>query len=98
MPLKINFKTICIYACFAAAFVFSDCAVKGVPLALGLLFAALLCGTNVIVTPVLFALASVVNLNLLISLIQYSSADKNTFEESFIVYHGNRCWRVVYDR
>ena len=65
MPLKINFKTICIYACFAAAFVFSDCAVKGVPLALGLLFAALLCGTNVIVTPVLFALASVVNLNLL---------------------------------
>lgn len=69
MPLKINFKTICIYVCFAAAFVFSDCAVKGVPLALGLLFAALLCGTNVIVTPVLFALASVVNLNLLISLI-----------------------------
>lgn len=68
MPLKINLKTVLTYAAFAAAFVFSNCAVKGVPFSLGILFAALLCGANVIVTPVLFVLASIVNLNILISL------------------------------
>lgn len=68
MPLKINLKNVLTYAAFAAAFIFSNCAVRGVPLSLGLLFAALLCGANVIVTPVLFVLASIVNLNVLLSL------------------------------
>ncbi len=47
MPLKINFKSILLYAVFLAAFIFSNGAVRGVPFSLGILFAALLCGTNV---------------------------------------------------
>ena len=68
MPLKINFKSILLYAVFLAAFIFSNGAVRGVPFSLGILFAALLCGTNVIVTPLLFALSSIVSLNLTVSL------------------------------
>ncbi|MDE6505555.1 MAG: SpoIIE family protein phosphatase [Clostridia bacterium] len=68
MPLKINLKTIIIYAAFAAAMLFLNCAVKGVPMSLGLFFAMLLCGMNIIATPVLFVLASIVNLNLILSL------------------------------
>ena len=68
MPLKINFKTILLYAAYLAAFIFSNSAVKGVPLSLGILFAALLCGSSVIATPVLFALSSIVSLNLTVSL------------------------------
>ncbi len=68
MPLKINLKTILFYAAFAAAFIFANGAVKGVPFSLGILFAALLCGSSVIVTPVLFVLSSLVSLNLIVSL------------------------------
>ncbi len=74
MPLKINVKTVITYALFAAAMVFSNYALKGVPLSLGLLFSMLLCGTNIIVTPVLYALSSIVSLNLTISLISLFQA------------------------
>lgn len=77
MPLKINLKTISVYAVFLCAFITANSAVKGVPLSLGILFAGLSCGTNVIATPVLFALASIVNLNLIISLL-------SLFEGAFI--------------
>ena len=68
MPLKINFKTVLVYAAFLAAFIFLNSAVRGVPFSLGLLFAALLCGASVIATPVLFVLSSIVSLNLMVSL------------------------------
>jgi len=68
MPLKINLKTLLLYAAFLAAFIFSNCAVRGVPFSLGILFAALLCGANVIATPALFVLSSIVSLNLMVSL------------------------------
>ncbi len=68
MPLKINFKTVILYAAFTAAMIFLNCAVKGVPMSLGLFFAMLLCGMNIIATPVLFVLASIVSLNLILSL------------------------------
>lgn len=64
MPLKINLKSLIIYAVYAAAAVFSNCAISGVPLSLGLCFAMLLCGTNLITTPVIFVLASIVELNI----------------------------------
>ena len=68
MPLKINFKTVLLYAAYLTAFIFLNSAVRGVPFSLGLLFAALLCGASVIVTPILFVLSSIVSLNLFVSL------------------------------
>ena len=69
MPFKINVKSVIIYALYAAACVFANCAVQGVPLSLGLMFAMLVCGTNIFATPVLFVLASVVNVNWVLSLL-----------------------------
>ncbi|MDE7082375.1 MAG: SpoIIE family protein phosphatase [Clostridia bacterium] len=68
MPLKINLKTILLYAAYLAAFIFLNSAVRGVPFSLGLTFAALLCGASVISTPALFVLSSIVCLNLSVSL------------------------------
>ncbi|MDE6667196.1 MAG: SpoIIE family protein phosphatase [Clostridia bacterium] len=68
MPLKINFKTVLLYATFLAAFIFSNSAVRGVPFSLSLLFAALLCGANAVITPALFVLSSIVSLNFTVSL------------------------------
>lgn len=65
--MKISFKKILLYAAFGTAFVLSNCAVKGAPFALGLMFAALICGLSVISTPILFVLSSIVNLNLMSS-------------------------------
>ena len=46
---------------------FANCAVRGVPLSLGIFFAMLVCGTNIIATPILFALSSIINLDLIFS-------------------------------
>ena len=69
MTLKINAKSVFFYAIFAAALVFANGAVEGVPLSLGILFAMLLCGTSCIISPALYILASIVNLNLVSSLL-----------------------------
>lgn len=69
MPLKINFKTVLMYAAYAAAVVLINLALPEVPLSLGLCFAMLLCGTNIVATPLLFAVASAVNINLTYSLL-----------------------------
>lgn len=73
MPLKINLKIILMYCAYGAAVAFLNLALPGVPLALGLCFSMLLCGTNVIATPALFIIASGVNFDvafLLVSLFQ----------------------------
>lgn len=64
MPLKINFKSVLMYALYAAATVFINFAMPDAPLSLGLAFAMLLCGTNIVAVPVIFILASAVSLNL----------------------------------
>lgn len=69
MPLKINFKTFLMYAAYTAAVVLINIALPNVPLSLGLCFAMLLCGTNIVATPLLFAAASAVNINLVYSLL-----------------------------
>lgn len=69
MPLKINLKAVLIHLIYAFAMVFANCAAGGVPLALGLLFSSLICGMNIIAAPVLFVLASIVELNLIYSVI-----------------------------
>lgn len=63
MPLKINFKSVLMYAAYAAATVFINFAVPDAPLSLGLMFAMLLCGTNIFTVPIIYIIASVVNLN-----------------------------------
>ena len=69
MPLKINFKTVLMYAAYTAAVILINYALPEVPLSLGLCFSMLLCGTNIIATPLLFAASSVVNWNLTASLL-----------------------------
>lgn len=74
MPLKINLKSVLIYMAFGAAMLFANTAVKGVPLALGISTAMLVCGMNAVAVPILYTLASIVNLNLLYSLISLFQA------------------------
>jgi len=74
MPFKINVKSVIIYALYALLCVFANCAVQGVPLSLGLTFAMLVCGTNIFATPILFVLASAVNLDLVLSLLSLFEA------------------------
>lgn len=69
MPLKINFKTVLLYAAYTAAVILINYALPEVPLALGLCFSMLLCGTNIIATPLLFAAASVINWNIISSIL-----------------------------
>lgn len=67
MPLKINFKTVLMYAAYAAAVVFINFALPDAPLSLGLMFAMLLCGTNIVIVPLAYIAASAVSLNLVSS-------------------------------
>ena len=69
MKFKISAKSVVLYLSFAAAAVFTNKAVDGVPLSLGLYFAMLLCGTNLIITPALYVLASIIHLNWINSLL-----------------------------
>lgn len=69
MPLKINLKNVLLYAVYALAALTANYAVKGVPLSLGLLFSMLLCGANIFASPIIYVLASAVNLNIFTSLI-----------------------------
>jgi len=57
------------YAVCTAVMVFMNKALDGVPLSIGLYFAMLLCGTNIIATPLLYVAASAVHLNLTLTLL-----------------------------
>ena len=63
MHLKINLKSVLVYAIYALALVTVGSALTGVPFSIGLCFAMLVCGTNIVVTPVLYCLASVISLD-----------------------------------
>lgn len=69
MPLKINVKNVLLYAIYTFLLICINRAVAGVPFSLGLCFAMLICGSNLIVTPVLYVLSTIVNLNLTVSLL-----------------------------
>ena len=60
-------KSVLFYFACALCMLFANYAVNGVPLAFGIFFAMLVCGTNIIATPALFALSSVINLNFVFS-------------------------------
>lgn len=67
MTLKINYKGICFYTLYAIGLILLNKTIDGVPLALGLYFAFLLCGTHIAITPILYCISSIVNLNLITS-------------------------------
>ena len=74
MTLKINAKSALLYAVYAVAIVFINKTLTGVPLSLGLLFAMLTCGTNIIITPIIYLIASVVYLDLITTLLRLAEA------------------------
>ncbi len=63
MHLKINLKSILLYIAYALLLVALTAALPPVPFSLGLCFSMLTCGTNIIATPVIYVIASVVNLD-----------------------------------
>ena len=63
MTLKINAKSTALYLIYAAAVIFINKTLSGIPLSIGLCFGALACGTNVIITPLIYVIASVVHLD-----------------------------------
>lgn len=63
MHVRINLKSILLYAAYALLLVTMNAALPTVPFSLGLCFSLLICGTNIIATPVIYVLASVINLD-----------------------------------
>ncbi len=64
MPIRINVKSALMYIAFAAACIFLNGAVPGVPLAVGLYFSMLICGGNMIASPLIYIAASAVHFSL----------------------------------
>ena len=63
MHLRVNLKSILLYAAYALLLVTLNAALPTVPFSLGLCFSMLVCGTNIIATPVIYVVASVINLD-----------------------------------
>ncbi|MDE6373262.1 MAG: SpoIIE family protein phosphatase [Clostridia bacterium] len=63
MRIKINLKSVLTYAAYALALVMLNSALPSVPFSLGLCFSMLVCGTNIIATPILYALSSIISLD-----------------------------------
>ncbi|MCM1438893.1 MAG: SpoIIE family protein phosphatase [Roseburia sp.] len=63
MHLKINLKSILLYAAYALISVALNAALPTVPFSLGLCFSMLVCGANIIAVPLIYLAASVINLD-----------------------------------
>ncbi len=63
MHVRINLKSILLYAAYALLLVTLNAALPTVPFSLGLCFSMLVCGANIIATPVIYVIASVINLD-----------------------------------
>ena len=70
MTLKINAKSTALYLIYAVSVLFINKTLTFVPLSLGLLFAMLSCGTNIIITPLLYVASSVVYLDWMSTLLR----------------------------
>lgn len=92
MTFKINYKNIFFYTLCTISLVLLNMCIRGVPLSLCLYFALLLCNTHIIITPILYCLASIVNLDLITSAL-------SIFEGTFlclIVFFYRRANRKIY--
>ena len=63
MTFKINAKSTALYLIYAVAVIFINKTLAEIPFSVGLCFAMLACGTNVLLTPVLYVIASIVYLD-----------------------------------
>lgn len=63
MALKLNLKSVLLYLAYALITVALNSVAPKVPLSLGVCFSMLICGTNAIITPIIYVLASVISLN-----------------------------------
>lgn len=63
MRVRIKLKSVLLYFAYALILLLVNCTLKGAPLSLGLLFSMLICGTNIIASPVIYALCSAVCLD-----------------------------------
>lgn len=61
-------KSVLLYFAYALTLVFINCSIAGAPLSVGLLFAMLICGTNIVAVPSIYVLASAVRLDWIYSL------------------------------
>ncbi len=64
MPIRINVKSALVYIAFAAACIFLNGSATGVPMSLGLYFSLLICGGNLIASPLIYIAASAVHFSL----------------------------------
>ena len=64
MPIRINVKSALMCIAFAAACIFLNGSATGVPMSLGLYFSLLICGGNLIVSPLIYIAASAVHFSL----------------------------------
>lgn len=64
MPIRINVKSTLMYIAFAAACIFLNGSATGVPMSLGLYFSLLICGGNLIVSPLIYIASSAVHFSL----------------------------------
>lgn len=64
MPIRINVKSALMYIAFAAACIFLNGSATGVPMSLGLYFSLLICGGNLIASPLIYIAASAVHFSL----------------------------------
>lgn len=74
MRIKINLKTVLLYAAYALLSICLNSALPAVPFSLGLCFSLLICGANIIATPVIYVLASIINLDWIAVLISLFSS------------------------
>ena len=63
MTLKVNSKSALLYLIYGTCAVFINKTLTGVPFSLGLMFAMLACGTNVLLTPLIYIISSAVNVD-----------------------------------
>ncbi len=63
MAFKLNLKSLLMYSAYALTTVALNSVAPKVPLSLGVCFSMLICGTNVIITPIVYVLTSVITLD-----------------------------------
>ncbi len=74
MTLKINAKSTALYILYAIAVIFINKTLAEIPFSLGLCFAMLTCGANVILTPVIYLLGSIIYLDWVATLLRLFEA------------------------
>jgi stage II sporulation protein E len=65
MRIRINYKTMALYGIYAAVCILLNCSFLNVPISLGVYFAMLACGTNIIVCPIIYIVAGLIRFDII---------------------------------